>query len=260
MADKNHQLVIEGLQRAADEPGGLPLFTSRKAAGLFANNAAGKKAAQACQDAGYLHFIAATDPKSPQLCTLSHVGLAYLLEQVNPRPVLESLVRAVEARGVEVAGLLGAVQHTHHTLQNLKDLAEKVLAYLPEHQTVDASTAAAAAPALPASILDHLQRWQNSAALDDCPLPDLFRRLLNDHPTMTLGEFHDALRELHSSRSVYLHPWTGPLYQMPEPSFALLSGHEIAYYTSLGTPANIAASSQHANVHAGTVSSINHLQ
>jgi len=27
-------------------------------------------------------------------------------------------------------------------------------------------------------------------------------------------------------------PWTGPLYDLPEPHFALLVGHEVAYYAS----------------------------
>jgi hypothetical protein len=38
---------------------------------------------------------------------------------------------------------------------------------------------------------------------------------------------------LHDREQVYLHPWTGPLYAMPEPAFALLIGHEVAYYANL---------------------------
>ena len=33
-----------------------------------------------------------------------------------------------------------------------------------------------------------------------------------------------------TDHQVYLHPWTGPLYALPEPAFALLVGHEVAYY------------------------------
>ena len=49
---------------------------------------------------------------------------------------------------------------------------------------------------------------------------------------MTVGRFHDALRQLYEMNRVYLHPWTGPLYEIPEPLYALLAGHEIAYYAS----------------------------
>ena len=52
-------------------------------------------------------------------------------------------------------------------------------------------------------------------------------------PGVTIGEFQDALRRLHDLGKIYLHPWTGPLYDIPEPSYALLVGHEIAYYASI---------------------------
>ena len=72
----------------------------------------------------------------------------------------------------------------------------------------------------------------HGGAPDDCPLPELYRRLRDVHPALTIGQFHDGLRRLHEQEQVYLHPWTGPLYAMPEPAFALLIGHEVAYYAS----------------------------
>ena len=42
----------------------------------------------------------------------------------------------------------------------------------------------------------------------------------------------DGLRKLHQQEQIYLHPWTGPLYDLPEPALALLVGHEVAYYAS----------------------------
>ena len=50
---------------------------------------------------------------------------------------------------------------------------------------------------------------------------------------LTLGQFHDALRTLHDQRTIYLHPWTGPIHELPHPAASLLVGHEIAYYASL---------------------------
>jgi hypothetical protein len=41
------------------------------------------------------------------------------------------------------------------------------------------------------------------------------------------------LRLLYDAGRIYLHPWTGPLYAVPEPTFALLVGHNVAYYASL---------------------------
>jgi hypothetical protein len=82
-------------------------------------------------------------------------------------------------------------------------------------------------------ILDSLRAWHGSRQLGDCPLPDLYRRAREASAKLTIGQYHDALRALHERQAVYLHPWTGPLYEMPEPAVALLTGHEIAYYASL---------------------------
>ena len=81
------------------------------------------------------------------------------------------------------------------------------------------------APAICAYLADH-------AGPTDCPLPELFRALaLTD--SLTIGAFHDCLRQLHADGTVSLPAWTGPLYALPEPQYALLIGHGIAYYASL---------------------------
>jgi hypothetical protein len=78
-----------------------------------------------------------------------------------------------------------------------------------------------------------LAEWHAAAgSSQDCPLPDLYRKLESKNE-VSVGLFHDALRQLHDDHQVYLHPWTGPLYALPEPAFALLIGHEIAYYASI---------------------------
>jgi hypothetical protein len=86
-----------------------------------------------------------------------------------------------------------------------------------------------ASPALAPAVRAHLASRTEPT---DCPLPDLFRALaLNS--ALTIGEFHDCLRELHADGKVTLSAWTGPLYALPEPQYALLIGHGIAYYASL---------------------------
>ena len=86
---------------------------------------------------------------------------------------------------------------------------------------------------LAAAIATRLSDWAASAAAgEDCPLPTLFRSLGTRDPAPTIGEFHDCLRTLSASGTVYLHPWTGPLYALPEPAYALLAGHNVAYYAS----------------------------
>lgn len=87
---------------------------------------------------------------------------------------------------------------------------------------------------LSGAILARLADWASSAGMyEDCPLPELYRSLSTRDPAPTIGEFHDCLRLLHARGKVYLHPWTGPLYDIPEPTYALMVGHNLAYYASV---------------------------
>jgi hypothetical protein len=87
-------------------------------------------------------------------------------------------------------------------------------------------------PDLGATLLAHLGEWSGTAG-EDYPLPDLYRSLSRLPSPPSIGEFHDCLRRLHADGAIYLHPWTGPLYALPEPAYALLVGHNIAYYASI---------------------------
>jgi hypothetical protein len=79
------------------------------------------------------------------------------------------------------------------------------------------------------AVVTHLTERSDTT---DCPLPELFRAVAKIGP-VTIGEFHDCLRQLSADGSITLSAWTAPLYAIPEPQFALLSGHSIAYFASL---------------------------
>ena len=210
MADKQTQLVLDALTRAAAEPG-APLFAARHEPGLFPATAAAKPAAKRCLDDGLLS--ATPDGKQARL---TDAGLRFLAEQASPKQVLEDFVRVLERREAEVATLLAQARGMAESLQSLK---ATVAGLMPQ---------VAAARVRAERVFNRLADWRTTAA-QDCPLPELFRTA---HDGSTIGEFHDALRNLHAGGQIYLHPWTGPLYAMPEPSFALLVGHEVAYYAS----------------------------
>jgi hypothetical protein len=82
------------------------------------------------------------------------------------------------------------------------------------------------------ALLEHLDRWAAANASEDCSLPELYRFATAAVPGLSIGAFHDTLRALQDAGTIYLHPWTGPLYDIPEPPYALLVGHEVAYYAS----------------------------
>ncbi len=258
VADKITHQIIDALTQLAAEPSGLPLYASKNEPGLFPNAASAKAAAQKCL-ADDLVCVAGTDThgKTPrELYTLSEKGWEYLLAAVNPKQVLEDFVRVLESRQGEVSELLNTARRMADNLQGLKAAVARVLPTvgqtkftLPanrveslavasanantqsrhEHATptavLEATPATELAPAILAYLADHAQPT-------DCTLPELFRALsLTD--TFTIGEFHDCLRTLYAEGRVSLPAWTGPLYALPEPQFALLIGHGIAYYASL---------------------------
>lgn len=237
MADKSTQLVLDALSRAVAEPAGLPLHGNKAAPGLFAATTPAKQAAQCCKDEGYLQVVhTETKGKTPkEICAITEKGLAYLLSQVSPKQVLEDLVRALEARQAQVGELVAVARQTQAGFDALKATIVKVLSQvhsgksLPSGKPPDRN----GSETWVAAVQSHLARWQASGATEDCPLPALYRQAQQAEPALSIGHFHDGLRRLHDQEQIYLHPWTGPLYAIPEPPYALLIGHEIAYYASL---------------------------
>ena len=244
MADKSQQLVLTALSRAAGAAG-TPLHGGKSAPGLFPATAAGKQAAQRCRDEGYLHPLGQATARAAQRWAITEKGLTYLLAQVSPRPVLEDLVRSLEARQGQVEELLALARKAQADVEAMKAAAAKVLAHVSGaeppagyshnlnalYQTFRGS-ANGERDALPRALLGELSGWAPDGAPEDCPLPELFRRLQAQERGLTLGAFHDALRQMHDAGQVHLHPWTGPLYDIPEPAYALLVGHGVAYYAS----------------------------
>jgi hypothetical protein len=242
MADKSTPLVLEALGRAMAEPSGLPLHGARGTPGLFAVSAPAKQAAQRCKDDGLLRVVRTeTHGKAVhEICALTEKGLAYLLSQVSPKQVVEDLVRALEQRRGQVGELVTTALKAQASFEALKAVAEKLLEQLQQPTGKAAplpcdrsATAVNGSDTWIATALAHLRNQRGCGALEDCPLPELFRVARQTTPALTIGHFHDGLRRLHGQNQIYLHPWTGPLYELPEPPLALLIGHEIAYYASL---------------------------
>jgi len=231
LADKLTQLLLDALGKAAAEPAGLPLFGGKAGPGLFPATAAARQAAQRAQDEGYLR-AAGTEPAGKAervVCVLTDKGLQYLLQQTSPRQVLEDFVRAVEARREQLDELIAAARR----MQTGLDAVHATVAQeLPQ--------VAPPEPDRPAEVPTILTQWRAAGASEDCPLPELFARLRRTRPGLSVGQFHDGLRKLHDDGLIYLHPWTGPLYALPDPACALLVGHEIAYYASARAAAQAA--------------------
>ncbi|MCZ2342406.1 MAG: PadR family transcriptional regulator [Bacteroidales bacterium] len=268
MADKFTQLLIDALTQAAAEPTGVPLVAGKSEPGLFPAAVAAKPAMSRALEEGLLRVVRTeTRGKTTrELYAATEKGIQFLIEQSNPKQILEDFVRALESREGQIGELLGTVRRLAESLSGMRAVAGMVLPQLavaristpqPPSTPVDTpnlsrigvqhmnGTATLTAPVnriapalyeaeeLAEAILARLTDWASSAgAGQDCPLPDLYRSLTCRENPPTIGAFHDSLRSLHAAGQVYLHPWTGPLYALPEPAYALLAGHNIAYYAS----------------------------
>jgi hypothetical protein len=240
LADKSTQMVVEALTRAVADPGGAPLHGSKSVPGLFSASATARQAAQRCKEEGLLRTVStqARGKTVQEICAITEKGLAYLLGQVSPRQVLEDLVRALEARQAQAGELVATARQTQAGIEALRAVAEKVLTQVQQRRESaplpcdKADTGGNGSQPWNSAALKELSRWQSSGALEDYPLPQLYRAIRKSASSLTLGQFHDGLRRMQEQGQIYLHPWTGPLYEMPEPPYALLTGHEIAYYAS----------------------------
>jgi hypothetical protein len=261
VADKSGQLVLSALTRATSDAAGVPLHGKKSAPGLFPSTAIGKQAAQRCCEEGYLRPIDGDADSSEEKSrgraapatsyTITDKGLGFLLSQISPRQVLEDFVRVLESREAQVMQLVVLARQMQASLETLRSSIAPVLAEVARsplaarqagngdlkemfqefrHEKVD-SAGVDPSPAL----LAHLDRWTGAGASEDCPLPELFRQAQAAVPALTIGAFHDTLRSLQDVGDIYLHPWTGPLYDIPEPPYALLVGHQVAYFASRPT-------------------------
>jgi hypothetical protein len=228
--------IVEALTKALSEPEGLPLLASKQAPGLFATNAAGKQAAQEARTAGLFDIVRReTKGKSTlEYVGLTEKGLQALLAQTSPRPLLAALLKAIEECERRLETWVEEVRKNRNSLEGLRALAEKVLTHLQNPEAMLPPWSRNGHCADPKSrIVDLLRGWHASGKLGDHPLPELYEQVRTSSSKLTLGQFHDALRTLHEEQKIYLHPWTGPLHELPRPPFSLLVGHEIAYYASL---------------------------
>ncbi|MCE9532379.1 MAG: hypothetical protein K8T89_14850 [Planctomycetes bacterium] len=252
MAEKSFRLIRDALSRAASEPAGFALLASKTEPGLFPPTSPAKAAAEHCKNEGFLHVLR-TETKGKltrEICALTDKGRHYLVREANPSDVLEDFIRVLESRHADVETLAQNVQQMQESLLGIRSAVEQILPRLASHSVgtngkthngvfMNGTAALLESPTttttetLIAEVKAKLAEWHESAgASEDCPLPELHRRLETAERT-SIGQFHDVLRQLHEDRMIYLHPWTGPLYALPEPALALLVGHEIAYYASI---------------------------
>jgi hypothetical protein len=237
--------LLDGLAAALAEPEGAPLLRSRAVRGLFAPTKLGRLAAQHATERGYLQpsRSAARTKHTHDSYTITEAGLTYLTSALDPRDVVEKLGQALATCGQQLDAFTLAAQQCRQSLDLLRGHVQTALTRVRENAvpklahsqrpSANGSSDHATSKDSTDAALTYLRQWQSDRPQEDCPLPCLHREVRRYIPLLTIGQFHDGLRELQAKARVYLHPWTGPLFEIPEPALALLVGHAIVYFASL---------------------------
>jgi hypothetical protein len=221
LADKSQRLLIDALTRAAADPDGLPMYAKKGSMGeaLFPQTVAARNVAERCQQQGYLEV------RGEQAVLTSH-GQKHLVETVDSKQLLEDFLRVLERRQDEIDTIASTLDRLRKSVDGMQNTLACVLPK-PVNAKPEPNYDVAEC------IFELVLQWRRTGNQQDCPLPQLYAGLANPKPS--IGQFHDALRTLHRQGKIACHPWTGPLYTLPEPAFALMVGHEISYYVN--TPA-----------------------
>ena len=223
--------VLAALAQAYAAPGEVSLHASRGVRGLFPANAAGKAAAQATLQAGFLESVRTEvrGKTTQQFVVLTESGSAYLVKQSDPKPLLDEVQGVLQSQKAAMQQLQTEIRTVFENMTKLQARVEQLSAMVSERDIVQTRISVSS---WEDQMTEYLCRRQAVRPAEDCPLPELYREARNVAPGLSVGTFHDGLRRLQSARRITLQPWTGPLHELPEPTLALLQGHSLAFYAS----------------------------
>jgi hypothetical protein len=249
MADKLEETLIDALKQALAEPVEQRLYKSGKLAGLFAGRTgvSGDAAARALRE-GLLEVVRnETRGKTTiEWVRLTPRGVAYLHDKESPVAVLRELQGVLQAGREGIPGWLEDMRKNFQDLgdrltqeaerwtRRLEALGQRVEEALRRANVSVPQLSDGTAAAVPWGLdaLTYLFRRQASGGPGECPLPELFAAIHQQHPELTVKEFHEGLRRLHDRGALRLLPFTRPASELPEPEYALVDGASVYYYVT----------------------------
>lgn len=151
--------------------------------------------------------------------------------------------RALHATLQDAAAASRQAAETHlkriDSAQQVIQMVEKAIERVSQQQSVPPPPALAVPQpeATPTSwgakVVSFLRSRRDSGTPGDCPLPELYDFLHRQHPALSIGHFHDTLRQSHNDGRIRLSGWSGPLENLPHPNLAIFIAHKVMYYARL---------------------------
>lgn len=229
MADQQI-IILHALSFALESAGVCSLFNKKGVQGLFPLSASGKLAAKYCFEMRLLKVVEQSTKPFTEMVKITRLGIRAVLEGIKIDRLLENAATIIESPTEK--SVINPANDDMAFYQSLEKVAGSIALKLGAPLSEEFSS-----PAKQIFIL--LKEWSDSGRAGDCQLYYLYQHLSPLCPGITPGAFHDALRNLRQKKLIELHPWTGPLYEIPKPELALMAGHEIACYASLGPAAAV---------------------
>ena len=238
-------VAVETLSRSLVDPTPRPLMGTRARPGIFVGSSQVVKAAAAlCVENGWLAPTGEKQGKgktAKDLYRITPAGIEYALQHSEALTLLRELLGASDALREALRSIQGKLDEASQGLnaQNgvLGQLRERVSP--PDLSAV--LEAVAAVPASPVTVahdnwlaaaVDFLRGYRRRNPQQRCPLPELYRHVSRSN-SISIGRFHDGLRQLVREQRIALHPYTGPMYQLKDEQYALLLGQEIKFYADI---------------------------
>ena len=241
-------LALEALARAVADPVPRPLFGTKAKPGVFIGSGQPLKAAAAvCEQSGWLEATGEFEGKGKTrkpLYRITAAGARHVVEHAEAAELLRDMLAVLDYKRERLQGLheeLAALQkvigqQTQVLGQCLERLAPPDLSGVlnPTLATAHTGNGQPQTAGWQSAALTYLSDYRKRNAFGFCPLPELFRQTA-EPLGMTIGQFHDDLRQLVADRRIRLHPFTQAAYQLQDEQYALISGQEIKYYVELLT-------------------------
>ncbi|HWY88370.1 MAG TPA: hypothetical protein VNX28_16780 [Gemmataceae bacterium] len=225
-------LAAQVLASALADPGPKALFGTKTKPGIFIGTTQiNKQAAQLCLDRGWLAPTGQFEGKgksAKESYRITATGARQALEKSEPVALLKGGMEALKQLAdlkPKIEAALTGLETQHHVMASLLDrLHPPDLSNLTR-----AASPPSAADVWVATALTYLGDYQKAHPYGMCPLPELFAHVARPRG-LSIGSFHDGLRQLVHEGRVRLHPYTGAAYTLENEQYALVAGQEIKFY------------------------------
>ena len=257
-------VAIQTLSKALVDPRPLPLLGTNAKPGIFiGSSVAVKAAAKLSEESGWVEptgELQGTGARAKNLFRITQVGINFTLQNSETLTLLRELLGVSDAQREVLRTMRGQLEDAGKSLIAQNDLVGRLLkresppatTVVPQTAAPPSATSDSGTPAgtqatqqpqpttqarpqdlkWPTRAVEFVRDYRLRNPQQSCPLPELYRHIAQTHP-ISIGQFHDGLRQLVREQQLALQPYTGPMYQLKDEQYALLLGQEIKFYADL---------------------------